>query len=319
MIRINLLKPLASQPMLSMGEEPAGGRKKALLALAALVVVALAVAVLQYPSLLGGLLSRGETARLDETVPASGVPAAGAPAETAPEPAQPKQVTAQAVEEIVRDIRDEQGRAAPAQTYADLVPSEKIEFQYLACTRILKDIKAITPSEIGFADFIFTPPGEFYVRGLARDDRTYQDFQAGLSGLSGAAVRPGLAFPAGAKGSGKEFSFYGTVRYPLDAMPVPPDRVLSKAKLQQELRQLKQVADGLGIRLQNPRLASASPAGAYQKLVYRAVADCNYQQMEDLLTQLHEGKSNLGFLKFALHARGDELVTANLDILAYVN
>lgn len=321
MIRINLLKPLQPQqaPIMLM-EEGGSGKKKTLLALVAVLVVAIVVAVLQYPSLLAGLIQGKQAPQVAKHVPHPKSPSP-ATATQAPKPElpAPKRVTAQAVEDIVHEIQADQGREAPTQTYADLVPSEKIEFQYFACTRILKDIKAVTPPDVGFANFIFTPPGDFYVHGLAYDAQSYDRFKAGLDGLEGASVRPGLVAKAGARGSAREFSFYGTVKYPLNAGQVPPDRVLPKARLQEELRQLHATAGALGIKLRDPKLLASTPAGNSRKMVFQAVADCNYQQLQQLLSRLYENKSNLGFIKFSLHARGDEQVTADLDILAYVN
>jgi hypothetical protein len=312
MIRINLLKSLQAPAAPVMLEEASGRRKPLVLALAGIAVLAAGIsAVLMYPSLLGGLLGEEEAAVIE------------APAAPAPDPSAhakpPKRVTANAVEEIVREVQAEQERSGPTAGYNDLVPSEKIEYQYFAATRILRDIKSVTPPDIGFAHFIFSPPGDFYVHGLAYDEETYRRFQEGLATLEGAAIRPGLV----ARGKGRvqtvEFSFYGTVKYPVNAIPEPPDRVVSKQELQAELKQLGQVASTLGIRLKSPRLKSSSDAGEYRKLVYQASADCSYQQMQDLLGRLQESRSNLGFLKFALKAEGDDRSTASLDILAYVD
>jgi hypothetical protein len=309
MIRINLLKSLQAPPPFLLEEPKGEGRRKVLLASLLGVLALGAAAFFLYP----GLFGKGEQAAGIEA------PAApDAPASVGAGP-KPKRVTAQAVEEIVREIRDEQARSAPAPTYADLVPSEKIEYQYFAATRILKDIKAVTPPDVGFAHFIFTPPGDFYVHGLAHDEATYKAFQDGLASLEGAEVRPGVSKAATAGRTGIEFSFYGTVKYPVTAIPEPPDRVVSKQGLQAELKQLRATAATLGIKLQSPRLKTSLDAGDYKKMVFQASADCSYQQMQDLLSQLHESKSNLGFLKFALQAGGDEKVKASLDILAYVN
>lgn len=319
MIRINLLKPLQVPAAPLILEEPKGNRKRAVILGAALVLLVVGVSIFfQYPTLLGGLVGGGEeTAGIIAPAPEEIV--------AAPEPApQPKRVTAQAVEEIVREIQDEQGRQGAVTSYADLVPSEKIEYQYFAANRILKDIKAVTPPDIGFAHFIFTPPGDFYVHGLAFDEETYKRFQNGLAGLEGATIRPGITAKSAAParktpGAGIEFSFYGTVKYPINAISQPPDRVVKKQALQGELKQLREVAATLGIHLQSPKLKSTSDAGEYRKMIFQASADCSFQQMQDLLAQLQENKSNLGFLKFALKANGDENVVASLDILAYVN
>jgi hypothetical protein len=315
MIRINLLKPLQKPSSPIHLAEPAGKRKQALLLAAGLAAIALgATVVLQYPGLLGGLLGDDGEAGIAEA------PAVPEPAPEAAEPAaQPKRVTSDAVEEIVREIQAEQGRQGPVASYADLVPSEKIEFQYFAATRILKDIKAVTPPDVGFSNFIFTPPGDFYIHGLAYDEETYQRFRDALSGLEGASIRPGISNQSGSRGTSREFSFYGTVRYPVNAIPQPPDRVLKKQDVQAELKRLKETAAGLGIALRSPKLKSTSDAGDYRRMIFQASADCSYQQMQDLLAQLRESNSNLGFLKFALKASGDESVTASLDILAYVN
>ncbi|HLP40018.1 MAG TPA: hypothetical protein VK465_00805 [Fibrobacteria bacterium] len=311
MIRINLLKSLqAPRPFLL--EEPKGeGRFKVVFASLLGVLVLGAATFFLYP----GLFGKEKQATGIAAPAASDAPSAPASDEAAPKP---KRVTTQAVEEIVRDIRDEQAHGAPAPTYANLVPSEKIEYQHFAATRILKDIKAVTPPDVGFSHFIFTPPGDFYVHGLAHDEATYKAFQSGLASLEGAEIRPGVS-KAAAAGTGIEFSFYGTVKYPVTAIPEPPDRVVSKQGLQAELKQLRETAAILGIKLQSPRLKTSLDAGDFKKMVFQASADCNYQQMQDLLSQLHESKSNLGFLKFALKAGGDESVKASLDILAYVN
>jgi hypothetical protein len=109
------------------------------------------------------------------------------------------------------------------------------------------------------------------------------------------------------------------VRYPLEGLPTPPDRVLSKADLPKELKQMRAVAGNLGIRLKEPKLLATAQAGDVKKMVWQASADCSFQQMEDFLAELHASKSNLGFAKFALRARGDEKVVAEMDILAYVH
>lgn len=320
MIRINLLKSLQVPAAPLILAEPKRNRKQVFILGAALVLLVVGISIFfQYPTLLGGLVG-GEEA-------AGAIAPSDKKTVAAPEPPpKPKRVTAQAVEEIVREIQDEQGRQGAVATYADLVPSEKIEYQYFAANRILKDIKAVTPPDIGFANFIFTPPGDFYVHGLAFDEETYERFRNGLIGLEGATIRPGLAAKSGgsarksgARGAGIEFSFYGTVKYPVTAISQPPDRVVKKQALQGELQQLREVAATLGIHLQSPKLKSTSDAGDYRKMIFQASADCSYQQMQDLLAQLHESKSNLGFLKFALKASGDENVVASLDILAYVN
>jgi hypothetical protein len=312
MIRINLLKPLAPQaPAPLIFEDHGGRRKKSVFILGGLALVAVAaIAVLQFPTLFGGLFAKKEVVEAEKASPAPHRPKKHVP---------PKQVTENAVEETVRNVQDDQAREQATPSYGKMVPSQKIEFQYYAADRVLRDIKTVTPPDVGFANFIFTPPGDFYVHGLAADEQSLQRFQQGLSGLAGASVKPGLNVPAGAHGKAKEFSFYTSVKYPLDAIQTPPDHVMDKAGVQKELKQLKTVANGLGIHLKEPKLSNTSPAGDVNRMVYQTSGDCNFQQMQDLLNALHEGKSNLGVIKFALHAKGDEKVVADLDLLAYVH
>lgn len=310
MIRINLLKPLEPQVLPLILEEPPGRRKKTLLLLGGLALVAiLAIVVLQFPSLFGGLLGGAEPAEVVLTPPV-------------PKPegthVQPKRVTSDAVEETVRDLQEDPARKMAEPSYARMVPSEKIEFQYYASTRLLKDIKAITPPDVGFANFIFTPPGEFYVHGLAADEQGLQRFRQGLAGLTESEVRTGMNVPAGTRGKSKEFSFFASVKYPLDQIRIPPNHVLDKAGLQKEIKQLKTVAAGLGIRLKEPRLLHTSSTDNVNRLIYKTSGNCDFQQMQDLLTGLHEANSNLGIIKFSLRASGDEKVAAEMDVLAYV-
>ncbi len=312
MIRINLLKPLQTQSAPNVFEESTGKRKKMFLVGGGLVLAVLAaVAVLQYPSLLGGLLVKKK--QVVEKVDIK------PPEPVTMDTLKPKHVTANAVEETVADVGPSSEKPPTTTTYDGMVPSEKIEFQYFASARILKDIKSVTPPDVGFANFIFTPPGDFYLHGLAGDKESYEHFKRKLSALESVTLKPGLDAKAGSHGSGKEFSFYGTIVYPLNAIPVPPDHTFPKANLKQELEKLKTVAAGMGLKLKEPRLVGTVAFGNLKRLVYESTLECNFQQMQDLIEELHHVKSNLGIARFALHASGDEKVVAELDILAYVN
>ena len=310
MIRINLLKPLQPQAIPLILDEPAGHGKRTYLIVGGLALIAVAaIAVLQFPTMLGGMFAK------EEAIEAAPVPPVPAPSE---EHGQPKRVTSQAVEETVRDLHPDQSEQQTNPSYAEMVPSAKIEFQYYSSKRLLKDIKAVTPPDVGFANFVFTPPGDFYIHGLAESERDLQRFHEGLNGLTGASIRPGMNVPAGTHGKSKEFSFFGSVKYPLSEIGSPPDHTISKAKLPAELKALKTLAANLGIRIKEPKLISSTQSGAYKKQIYMVSADCSFQQMQDLIGDLHEGKSNLGPIKFSLNAKGDEKVNAELDIAAYV-
>ncbi len=311
MIRINLLKPLEPQALPLILEEPAGRRKSSFLILGGLVLVAvIAIAVLQFPNLFGGMLaSKPKVAAAPKAPPV--------PAPTV-ENVQPKRVTAHAVEETVRDIHEDPALLQITPSYAEMVPSGKIEFQYYASNRIIKEIKTVTPPDIGFANFVFTPPGDFYIHGLSETEEDLQRFQKGLQGLTGASIRIGMNVAAGAHKKSKEFSIFGSVKYPPSEVGIPPDHSIAKANLAAEIKLLKTLAGNLGIHLKETKLLSGTKFGSLTKNVYLVGADCSFQQMQDLIMDLHEKKSNLGLIKFALNARGDEKVVAELDIAAYV-
>jgi hypothetical protein len=312
MIRINLLKPLQLEAAPIFLHEPENKGKKWILVGGGLALVLVsAIVFLQYPSLLGDLMSKPKEASI--------IPVSEAPQSLSLDTLKPKPITANAVEETVRDIGDQSERQAKAPTYADLVPSEKIEFQYFASTRILKEIKAVTPPDVGFADFIFTPPGDFYIHGLANDEESYQKFSHGLARIENCQVRPGLEGKASAKGLSKEFSFYGTINYPLLGVPVPPDHVIPKAKLAQELAQFKEIASKLGIKIKEPKMLTSTDLGTIKRQIYQTFADCNFQQMQDFLEALQEAKCHFGILKFSLQAKGNEKIVAEVALLAYVN
>ncbi len=310
MIRINLLKPLEAPIQPFVFEEAAKPRKQKIIIFSSVIaVLVVLIVLLMRPGIIGDMFAAKVAVAEKVESP---------PPKTEVEEPQPKKVTAAAVEETVRDIQSAHAEPAPPSTYAELVPSQKIEFQYYASSRILKDIKAITPPDVGFANFIFTPPGDFYVHGLAADQQDLDRFQQGLAGMLGAAIKPGMNVAAGSHGQAKEFSFFGSVKYPISSISTPPDRVVDKAELLKELKQMQTVAGTLGIRLKEPKLLNTAQAGNVKRMVYQTAADCSFQQMQDFLTELHDSKSNLGFIKFALHARGDEKVVADMDILAYV-
>src|SRR5690349_17616303 len=118
MIRINLLKPLEAPVQPVIFEEPAkSNKKKFILYGAAVSVLLVAGAFVMNPTMLSGLFAKEEE-HITETV----APPVPQPEE---EQAQPKPVTAQAVEETVRDMQPEASKPAGPATYADLVPSQK--------------------------------------------------------------------------------------------------------------------------------------------------------------------------------------------------
>ncbi len=310
MIRINLLKQL--QPKSTPSQLVEAGKKsnRKVLIYAALVVLTLvAVAVIQFPTQIMGMFNKGQT--VAQVEPAK-------PEETL-DTLKPKKVTANAVEETVRDLNDQSADLVTPPSYSELVPSQKIEFQYYAFLQALKNIKAATPPEVGYANYIFTPPGDFYLHGLASNEENYQSLKKGLSGMQNVSVQSGVESATGAHGLAKEFSFYGSFKFPLSGMAAPPDHVIPKDKLQSELAGLKSVGANLGIKFKEPHLMGTVAVSQGKRMVYSSSAECSFQQMQDFLNDLHQAKSNLGITKLFLHASGDDKIIAEVNILAYVN
>lgn len=315
MIKINLLKSeLPKQPLTSLAEARTGSRKMlTVVALIALIGVAAYFAREQF-------LSGAE----EPEALAASEPAAPAPevVETPPEPpaaAPAAPATGDAVEDIVTELTRSAEAAPKPRGYADLVPSERVDYQLQTVQRILKDVKAITPVDVGFAQFIFTPPGEFYVHGLAYNPESLERFKAGLQGLPGAQIRMGKNKVVGA-GTRKvqEFSFYCQVEYPVPNMGATPDRVVQSNKVDAALRNAVAMAEGMGLKLRMPKLTGTENAGPVKRLVFATETEASYDKLQDFLEQLRNSQAPLGVLRVSLRARGDEDMIADLDLVAYV-
>ncbi len=307
MIKINLLRQLQPKVVLVMEDQaPAKKQKVLILVLTLLLCGGGAYFYLQYKS------QFQEKAKEDQAAKAlaeANIPKAPV------EHVIPKQVTSEAVEEIVHELPQENSQTPKSKSYHDLVPSEKIEYQNFACIQILKQIRTATPLSVGFADFIFSSPGEFYVHGLTYDLPHYELLKTALGAIDGSTLKAGLLQP---RGKEQEFSFFGSVKYSLENGS-KQDRIVNKDKVQSELAQLKTVASHLGIQMKNPQLESTTELGDIKKMIFKAEAACNFDQFQRLVEQLQENKSNLGLIKFALKATGDESLKANVDFSVYVN
>jgi hypothetical protein len=304
MIRINLLKPLQAQRPMTLVEEPKGGRR--------VLVILVLLAVLGG----GGYFA---LQKMGGGKPGA-APAVAAVEESqtpAPAAAKPKRITANAVEEIVRQVQSDLAAQSSPPEYPDLAPTQRIAYQHLAGRSLLRDLQAATPPDVGFARVIFTPPGEFYLHGLAASEGDLKRFHAALNALPGAEIRQSLARPVGGAKESWEFSFFGKVKYPTAEVARTANRVFPRNALDAGLKDFAGVAQELGVNLQAPRLQNSSTEGGIQRFLYRAEANCDYARLETLLEKLVENRSGVGLLRLALEARGDEKMVASLDLLVY--
>jgi hypothetical protein len=327
MIKINLLKSeQPRQPLTALSEGKPQSRK--LVMSVGLIALLGAGAFFAYDRFGGGSAS-GNAVAAGETPEGASAPVAAEAlpevpklaTETPPEPPVQKAAappSGEAVEDIVGELARQAEAAPKPRGYADLVPSERVEYQLQAVLRLLKDIKGITPPDVGFAEFVFTPPGEFYVHGLAYDPQSLERFEQGLRGLQGAEVRPGKMKDVGsAKQKAREFSYYCKVSYPVATLPTQ-DRVVERNKVDGALRDAVALGQSLGLKLKTPKLTGREDAGAVQRLVFATTADASYDKLADFLEQMRAKQAPLGVLRVSLKARGDEDMVADLDLVAYV-
>ncbi len=307
MIRVNLLKPLQAQRPMTLVDEPKGVGKRLAFALLGLAVI-------------GGLyFFLQKHGGKEKEVQPQPVVVAPPPKPEPPslEPKRPAPVSVDAVEEIVREATAEFAEPPPPAGYADFTPSQRIAYQLLAGTRILRDLQAATPPEIGFAQVVFTAPGEFYVRGLAATEEDLQRFQAALTALPGATIRKNQSRPVGAAKTAREFSFLGKVDYPVAEAARPENRVVTRDQLAAALKGFSGTAKEAGVSLQDPKLQKSTSVGGFERMLYKAEARGDYAHLQAFLEKIRDAQSSVGVLRLALEARGDEKMIASLDLLVY--
>ncbi len=311
MIRVNLLKQSRVQPVsVSALVAPSSGKKTGVFVLLAVLLVGVGVFFYFNQDMLP--LPDGKEMPVVEAP----VPALTPPVPTRPQ-AKPVIVTVDAVEEIVKEIQQEVRLQPRRIGYSDLAPSQKVQYQQMAAKQLLRQLKNITPAEVGFANLVFTLPGDFYVHGMAYDFSHYERFKQEL-GTIGGSLKSGILKPIGDRGISQEFSFYGKVDYQVSPAS-GEDRILGESEVPAELQSLRRTASNLGIQMTIPSLATSSPWGAYKRKIYKTEAKCDYQQLESLFSQMQVERSHVGLVKFALRATGDEQVNASLDLMLYTN
>jgi hypothetical protein len=318
MIKINLLKAeLPKQPMTPLVEEKAGSRK--IVWVLGGLVLAGAGAYLAWNSLSHSASTPAASTQVVSQVESTQPEPIS---ETPPEP--PMQTTVapasgEAVEDIVGELARNAEAAPKPRGYVDLVPSERVEYQLQTVQQLLKDVKAITPPDVGFAEFVFTPPGEFYVHGLAYSPASLKRFEKGLQGLQGAEVKPGIARVVGSEARKvNEFSFYCKVKYPVSTMP-SDDKVVQRNKVDVALREAIGMGQSLGLKLKTPKLTGREESDGLQRLVFATTTEVSYDKLTDFLEQMRTKQSPLGVLRVSLKAHGDEEMVADLDLVAYVD
>jgi hypothetical protein len=231
----------------------------------------------------------------------------------------PLVIQSYAVEDAVRELREEHRRTYQGSSYKGLKPTAKVGFQLAASNKFLHFIKNITPPEIGFSSLIFTVPGDFYLHGMAINDEYYQNLKIGLERNNTLNVKPGILKPVGNRGVAREFSFYGKVGKGF-VQNNSKVRMVKASMVNSELKSFKNIAQSSGLDLESITLKSKVNLGSYKRYVYKTSApECDFENFQIFINKLHVAKSNVGLLKFSLRAVAEELMTATFDIVLYVN
>ncbi len=229
----------------------------------------------------------------------------------------PDVVISQSVEEIVKEIENEQRQKPRVATYKDLNPASKIEFQLAVCKKTLAHVKSITSPDIGFTDLILTTPGDLYIHGMAEGKPAFNSFKDKLTSVPYISAKPGMVKPLETKDLGIEFSLYGHIK--LSAPKSKDNRSIKLDELNKNLSSFKEVAKGSGLDFDNLKLKSKSNLGSYKRYIYQASdPNCDYGEFQNFVNKLHLARSNVGILKFSLKATQQGTMAANMDVVLYV-
>jgi hypothetical protein len=202
--------------------------------------------------------------------------------------------------------------------YSRLQPLWRIAFQHFSGAHMLRDLQNATPAGVGFTRIVITPPCEFYVYGVASTVADFQHFQSAIISLSGANLRESLTQSVGAGGTAREFRLSGQILYDTAGMTEPKSGAIAMNRLEAELRGFADTARTLGVEFEPPRLLDSSSENGMRRFLYRAEASCDYSQLQALLENLQRTQSNVGFQRVSLEARGNEKMSASLDLILYM-
>jgi hypothetical protein len=229
---------------------------------------------------------------------------------------EPKIVYSQVVEELVKEIEEEQRNTPRYTTYDALTPAAKVEYQLLVSRKSLQFFKDRTTPRVGFSDLILTTPGDLYLRGEAITQADYEIFQNSLNQGNELVLKPGVLRKVGEKGVRREFSFYGKFKFAQP--PSIKNREVPEAEIGDELNNFKSIAQSVGLQLSQPELTSQSNMGLFKRRIYSVSATgARFSEFYQFINNLYMGQSRVGIAKFALRAAGDEVIDVQLEINLY--
>lgn len=229
----------------------------------------------------------------------------------------PQVVLSHVVEELVREIEEEQRLAPREPTYQSLTPGAQVEYQLYIARKALQFFKDRTTPRIGFTDLVISTPGDIYLRGRSMTLGDYQTFFEELQKGTELSIREGEPVQKyGEKGVKREFSLYGKFRF--KEPPASTNRLVAEAELGDELRAFREKASAVGINFSTPELQSNTNMGPFKQRLYTVHATgLDFGAFYQLINSLYLGQSHVGIAKFALRASGDETIDIELNLLIY--
>jgi len=226
-------------------------------------------------------------------------------------------VYSQVVEELAREIENEQRLAPRTPNYADLKPGAQIEYQLYSARKALQFFREKTTPRVGFTHLVFSTPGDIYLRGLSITQNDYDVFYNQLKQSTELSITEGQPpQKTGEKGVRREFSLYGKFRF--GETPASTNRLVPPNEIGDELQALSQRAQSLGIRFSSPELQSSTTLGPVKQKIYALHAQgIDFPAFYQFINALYLGQARTGIAKFSLRATGDETLDVELSILIY--
>lgn len=186
----------------------------------------------------------------------------------------------------------------------------------------LEQLETVLPAsgEPVFSLASFTPPGEFLLRGTAPSEEAISVLQEALVLFPGMDLRQSEIGEAGTDGKpGLPFAFSGSVALAgEDSLPAS-DRILSLARLDAEIEEMRRSALSAGITLAPPEAAKTGGSGALRMHLFRVSGSCDSTGFSAVLTfveQERQRKSPFGIQRVILTQRDSQKLVF-LDIMTF--
>lgn len=225
---------------------------------------------------------------------------------------QPAVPQSDAVEEIVKTVRPDLFYIKERKEYRELLPSERIQHQKKAIAHALTLFRSITPPTFGFTDLVFKNPDYFYVRGVASDNKSRQNFVDSLRTNSSDFV---VAPQADSKRA-LEFIAYG--RLHLESQGTTEKlALLTPSQVSTEVTALSELALKYQVRLRGLDKPKITNHGLYRRVQYSSQTFADFPSLQQFAVALRESNLRIGVLQFSIRPASDDGPAAVFDFVVY--